>query len=193
MASGAATDQRQRASQLTRGRKFSSAELQLQLLWLLRDGTAHGYALARRFDELSLGYYSPSPGMLYPALGELEAQGLVRVRPQGRRKDYALTAAGRRHLEQHSAQAQSLIDILRHAAKRMLWLNRAGDEEAAAATGWLPAFVQARKELRAALLERDDAGHAEQRRIIAILQRATREIRKAPPDSPVSPATREPR
>lgn len=180
---------RMRGSQLTRGRKFSAGELQLQLLWFLRSAPAHGYELARRFKELSLGFYSPSPGVLYPALAALEEQKLARAEPSGRRKDYRITPAGLAHLERHAAQAQSLIAVLRHAAKRMLWVEGPGDEAAAIeATGWLPGFVQARRELRAALLERDEAGHAEQRRIIAILRRATDEIRQSPTAAATPPS-----
>ena len=161
------------------------------MLWFLRDAPAHGYELARRFKELSLGFYSPSPGVLYPALAVLEDQTLVRAERSGRRKDYRITPAGLEHLALHAGQAQALVAVLRHAAKRMLWVDGAGDEAAATeATGWLPGFVQARTELRAALLERDDAGHAEQRRIIAILRRATDEIRQPGSQVPAAPSPR---
>lgn len=178
----AAESTRRRARLLTSGRKFNASELQLQLLWFLRDAPAHGYELARRFNDLSGGYYSPSPGALYPALGQLDEQGFARAELAGRRKNFRITAAGLEHLQHHAEQAQVLIEILKHAAKRMLWINLAGESEEAAAkaTGWLPEFIQARKALRAALLARDDADHAAQRRIITVLQRATSDIRQVP-------------
>jgi len=173
---------RQRARHLTRGRKFNADELQLMLLWLLRDSAAHGYELIKRFRDLSGGYYSPSPGVLYPALGQLEALEFARVEPSGNRKNYRITPAGQRHLESHAEQAQPLIALLKHAAKKMLWMSQASESEAAAAeaTGWLPEFVQARKAFQAALLADSDPDHAEQRRIIAILQHATQDILKGP-------------
>ena len=165
-------------SSLTRGRKFNAEELQLKLLWLLRDTPAHGYQLIKTLAELSHGYYSPSPGVLYPALAQLQAQGLAEVEQHGKRKNYRLTPAGRAQLESNRQQAELLIASLRHAAKRMQWLALSSDNEAeaSAVTGWLPEFIQARKALRTALLTHSDSSHDEQRRISEILQRATAEI-----------------
>src|SRR5690554_4770510 len=169
---------RVRGDQLMRGRKFNAGELQLMLLWLLRDGPAHGYELARRLGELSRGYYSPSPGVMYPALAQLEAQSFAQVERDGRRKNYRITPAGLEHARLHAGRAEQLLAILKHAAKKMLWMRQIGEGEAAAseATGWLPEYVRAGDALRTALMMQDDADHAEQRRIIAILQRAAADI-----------------
>lgn len=186
-----------RASQLTRGRKFDADELRLMLLWLLAQAAGHGYALAGRLGELSHDYYRPSPGALYPALAHLEAQGLVDVQVTGKRKNYRISTSGETQLQEQAEQAGTLIAILRHAGKRMLWMRQAGRDEAAAAaaTGWLPEYVQARRELKAALLLHDEAGPAEQRRIITILRHATdalarthRDTRTGLPASPTSDA-----
>ena len=173
------TDRRDRSRHpLARGRKFNAEELQLKLLWLLRDAPAHGYQLIRRLDELSQGYYSPSPGVLYPALAQLEARGWAEVEQQGKRKSYRMTAAGRQQLQAQHERVELLFATLRHAARRMQWLTLSADSEAlaSAATGWLPEFIQARQTLRTALLACSDAGPDEQRRIIEILQRAASEI-----------------
>lgn len=169
---------RQRSSHLTSGRKFNADELQLMLLWFLRDSPAYGYELIKHFNNLSFGFYSPSPGVLYPALRQLELLGFAQTEFSGKRKNYQMTPAGHAHLQIHLERARHLLAILKHAAKRMLWVKQAGESETAAtnATGWLPEFVQTRKALQAALLARSDASHAEQRRIIAILQRTKRDI-----------------
>ena len=163
---------------LMRGRKFNTEELQLKILWFLREAPAHGYELIKRFSEVSAGYYSPSPGMLYPILAQLEAQGLAQVELAGKRKIHHITAAGLAYLQQHAEQAQLLIASLKHAARKMLWMSQVNESEAAAmaATGWLPGYIEARKALQTALLMQSDADHDEQRRIIAILQRAASDI-----------------
>src|SRR5690606_32018914 len=165
----------QRGSRLTSGRKFNAEELQLMLLWYLRDAPAHGYELTKRFNDMSHGYYAPSPGVLYPALGQLQARGFAHVELNGKRKNYQITPAGCEHVQLQAAHAQSLLAILKHAAKKMLWMRQAEESEAAAAdaTGWLPEFVQARKAFQAALVAQSESDHAEQRRVIAILQHAT--------------------
>ncbi|MCC2596918.1 PadR family transcriptional regulator [Pusillimonas sp. MFBS29] len=172
----------QRDARLTRGRKFNAEELQLLLLWSLGGEPAHGYELIKRFDELSYGYYSPSPGVLYPALGQIESAGLAQVELKGKRKNYRITPAGRDYLQCHAEHTQHLLAIFRHAAKKMLWMNQSTENEAAAAqaTGWLPEFVRAGRALRASLLAHSEADHTEQRRIAAILRRATQEIQQVP-------------
>ncbi|HEY3599236.1 MAG TPA: PadR family transcriptional regulator, partial [Paraburkholderia sp.] len=73
---------------------------------------------------------------------------------------------------------------LNHIARRMDSVRRAFTGEAAAqppgddteGAGWLPEFIEARNALKQALLLRDNAPPNEQRRIAAILVRATAEI-----------------
>ncbi|MFY9179927.1 MAG: PadR family transcriptional regulator [Venatoribacter sp.] len=163
---------------ITRGRKFNAEELQLATLWFLRESPEHGYSLAKRFVEISGGYYQPSSGVLYPALADLEALGFAKNEPLGKRKTYHILPAGLAHLEQHEQQAQLLINTLKHLAKKMLWMQMQpeGEIAAAEATGWLPEFIDARKAFKAALLEKTDIDHNEQRRIADILRRATQEI-----------------
>jgi len=169
-----------RGRSLTSGRKFNADELQLMLLWFLNESPAHGYELIKRFDALSQGYYSPSAGVLYPALAQLEARDLALVESSGKRKNFRISPAGRNQLRQHADDAQRLLAFLKHAAKKMQWKELISESEAAAtqATGWLPEFIQARKALQDALLPHSDSGHAEQRRIAGILQRAAQEIRQ---------------
>ena len=64
---------------LQRGRKLGAGDLQLLLLALLAERPSHGYELIQLLDERSKGYYSPSPGMVYPALTYLEEIGHASV------------------------------------------------------------------------------------------------------------------
>ena len=66
-----------------RGRRFTSDDLQLLLLALLAERPSHGYELIRALDARSNGFYSPSPGMVYPALTYLEEVGHVTVEVEG--------------------------------------------------------------------------------------------------------------
>src|SRR5580698_5224904 len=61
------------------GRKFASADLHLLILALLEDKPRHGYELIKALEERSGGFYSPSPGMIYPALTYLEEIGHATV------------------------------------------------------------------------------------------------------------------
>ena len=163
----------------SRGRKFSSDDLQLLLLALLEDKPSHGYELIKALETRSNGFYSPSPGMVYPALTYLEELGYVTVELEGNRKRYALDEPGRAHLLAHRERVDTMLAKLNHIARKMDSVRRAlaGEDPADPSEGgWVPELIQARRALKTALFRRDDVPADEQRRIAAILQRATREI-----------------
>lgn len=146
------------------------------LLALLAEEPRHGYELIRAFDSISQGFYSPSPGVLYPALGNSVQLGHAELQSDGKRKRYSITDQGREYLAEHRQDAERLFARLRHAARKMAWMQSQDPEAASQATGWLPEFVEARASLRAALFSRHDADFAEQRRVAAILRHAVEQI-----------------
>jgi DNA-binding PadR family transcriptional regulator len=83
------------------------ADPALLILSSLADGDKHGYAITQDVEAISgqrLG-----PGTLYGALGRLETRGLIEATaPEGRRRPYRLTAAGRDALR---AQLAALHDF----------------------------------------------------------------------------------
>ncbi|KVD40635.1 PadR family transcriptional regulator [Burkholderia sp. ABCPW 11] len=168
---------------MPRGRQFSSDDLQLLLLALVAEQPSHGYELIKALDTRSNGFYSPSPGMVYPALTYLEEVGFVASQAEGNRKRYALTDAGRAHLDAQRERVDTLFARLTHLARKMEFMRRAFAGESAGSeaqdesqAGWLPEFVEARLALKRALLHKSAADADEQRRIAAIMRRATAEI-----------------
>ena len=165
-----------------RGRKVTADDLQLMLLGLLEQNPSHGYELIKALGAMSNGFYTPSPGMVYPALTYLEELGYATVEQEGSKKRYHLADAGRAYLQANRERLSVMFNKLKHVARKMDWMRQAwsgepraaaGDEDAA---GWIDEFVHARQAIRHALLQRTDASPAEQRRIAAILRRATEEI-----------------
>jgi PadR family transcriptional regulator, regulatory protein PadR len=82
--------------------------LDLLILKTLTLEAMHGWAIARRIQQVSGEVLQVQQGSLYPALHRLEQQGWVRARwaesETGRQaKFYSLTAAGRKQLEAESA------------------------------------------------------------------------------------------
>ena len=64
------------------------------LLALLRPG--HGYGMMQRIKELSGGRLEMGPGTLYGVLSRMNREGwLVLTGEEGRRKNYAITQAGK--------------------------------------------------------------------------------------------------
>ncbi len=78
-----------------RRRLFDAAELQLLLLSLAGEQPAHGYELIRTIEARSNGGYSPSPGVVYPALTFMEEAGLLEAVQDGARKNYRATEEGK--------------------------------------------------------------------------------------------------
>ncbi len=166
-----------------RGRKFTSEDLQLMLLALIAERPSHGYELIKALDARSNGFYSPSPGMVYPALTYLEELGYVSVEAQGNRKSYSLSEEGSAWLAANRERADLMLARLTHVARKMDVMRRAfAGEEApdAAEGGWVRELIEARRALKRALLLRTEAKPDEQRRIAAILARATAEIEQGP-------------
>lgn len=163
----------------TRGRKFSSDDLQLMLLALLEEKPSHGYELIKALDARSGGFYSPSPGMVYPALTYLEEIGYATVETSGNKKCYHLADAGRSHLDANRERAMAMMEKLGHIGRKMEWMRRAmageqpGEEEG---QGWIAELMEARRAIKRALYERSVGNADEQRRIAAILMRAVAEI-----------------
>lgn len=94
--------------------------LDLLILKTLSPAAMHGWAIARRIQQVSGDVLQVQQGSLYPALHRLEQQGWVKARwaesETGRQaKFYALTAAGRKQLDTEAANWNRLsaaIDLV---------------------------------------------------------------------------------
>jgi len=89
---------------------------QLLVLSTLRAGPKHGYQIALDVEEESNGLFRFRHGTLYPILHRLEEDGLIGGSwspGSGRRKKvYALTPAGRRHLSGETGRIQEIVSRL---------------------------------------------------------------------------------
>lgn len=72
------------------------------VLVLLAEGPSNGYRIIGEVAERSGGAWRPSPGSVYPTLQQLQDEGLVETDPADA-KQFALTAEGRRHVEEELA------------------------------------------------------------------------------------------
>ena len=93
---------------------FEKGALKLVILDLLRDKPAHGYELIKALEERSHGFYTPSPGSIYPILQLLSDMGFLSASESDGKKTYAITDAGREHLRQHQEQIDRIHEFSRH-------------------------------------------------------------------------------
>jgi DNA-binding PadR family transcriptional regulator len=68
-------------------------------LLLLAEEPRSGYQIMQEIEHRSAGVWRPSPGSVYPALAQLEDEGLVRVDERDGRRTYGLTEEGRAYVE----------------------------------------------------------------------------------------------
>ena len=85
-----------------RGPRARRGDVRAALLVLLAEEPRNGYQLMQEIEQRSDGVWRPSPGSVYPALQQLEDEGLVGVAPGGGRKAYTLTDEGRAHVEENA-------------------------------------------------------------------------------------------
>lgn len=84
-----------------RPRRMRRGDVRAALLLLLAEEPRNGYGLIREIEARSDGVWRPSPGSVYPALAQLEDEGLVRSEERDGGKRFTLTDAGREHVEAH--------------------------------------------------------------------------------------------
>jgi DNA-binding PadR family transcriptional regulator len=158
------------------GRRLASGDLQLVLLALLEERPSHGYELIKALEERSGGFYSPSPGMIYPALTWLEEMGHASVTAEGAKKLYSITDSGREYLKENRDSADAMLGQLEYFGRKMGRVREIfggfGDEADESRE-----IDAARRELKEALRGARGASGAEHARIAAILRDAAAKIR----------------
>lgn len=163
-------------------RMVSAADLQLLILHLLVEKPRHGYEIIKALEEHSHGFYSPSPGVIYPALTYLEETGAASVAAEGTKKLYSITAEGEAALAPRRAEAEAMLAELARIGERMARAKQFfawGEEAETAPADESQSLRSARHALKHVLWEKAEASPEEQRRVIDILMRAVKEIRGA--------------
>ncbi len=84
-------------------RRMRRGDVRAALLVLLDEEPRNGYGLMQEIERRSDGIWRPSPGSVYPALAQLEDEGLVHAEQDEGRKRFALSEAGRTYVEEHRA------------------------------------------------------------------------------------------
>jgi DNA-binding PadR family transcriptional regulator len=170
-------------------RILAAGELQLVILSLLAEKPRHGYEIIKALEEHSSGFYSPSPGMIYPALTYLEELGYARSESEGNKKLFTITEAGTEHLEQSREVVKATLEQLATIGRKMASMQKLfaegsddfagdpGDESYGERRQWKMELRELRDELKAALREKFNATAKEKKRIMEILRNAVREIR----------------
>jgi DNA-binding PadR family transcriptional regulator len=88
-----------------RGRKARRGDIRTAALLLLAEEPRNGYQIMQEVEERSDGVWRPSPGSVYPALQQLEDEGLIRSEETDGRKLFRLTDAGEAQVKDRGEDA----------------------------------------------------------------------------------------
>ncbi|MEU4340766.1 PadR family transcriptional regulator [Nocardia sp. NPDC023852] len=84
-----------------RGGRGRRGDVRAAVLLLLTERPMHGYELIQQIRERSDDIWRPSPGSIYPALAQLEDEGLVLIEKVAGRKTAKLTETGTEYVTAH--------------------------------------------------------------------------------------------
>jgi DNA-binding PadR family transcriptional regulator len=123
-------------------RRARRGDVRAAILDLLAEGTAwNGYQIIQEIAGRTDGVWRPSAGSVYPALQQLEDEGLIAPEGEGRRRMYTLTDEGRAYAEAHAEElraswdsaagmadstAMELGDMIRQVMMAVMEVRRAG-------------------------------------------------------------------
>jgi DNA-binding PadR family transcriptional regulator len=88
-----------------RGPRARRGDVRAAILDLLAEGNSwNGYQIIQEIAERTHGAWRASAGSVYPALQQLEDEGLISPEGEGRRRMYTLTDEGRAYAQAHAEE-----------------------------------------------------------------------------------------
>jgi DNA-binding PadR family transcriptional regulator len=166
------------------GRMLAQGDLRLIALALIAEQPRHGYEIIKVLEDKTSGWYSPSPGIVYPTLTYLEEAGYLTAQTEGSKKLYTITDEGRAHLAENRAFVDAVLERLGAIGEKAARIRRhferdeyrrAGDDKHR-----LPPLVRAAIDnLREVAAERLKADGDAEPKVVEALARAAAELKKA--------------
>jgi len=159
------------------GRMLAQGDLRLIALALIAEQPRHGYEIMKVLEDKTAGWYSPSPGIVYPTLTYLEETGYVTAQAEGAKKLYTITAEGRAHLDENRDFVDAVLERLSAIGERVARRRRNRDDDERRSD--IPPLVRAAIDnLREAAAKRlaDDA--EAEAKVVEVLARAAGELKR---------------
>lgn len=96
-----------------RGPRVRRGDVRAAALSLLAEGPRNGYQIIQDISERTDGVWRPSPGSVYPALQQLEDEGLIQAETaEGGRKAFRLTGEGQEYAAAHADELNASWDAV---------------------------------------------------------------------------------
>ena len=161
------------------GRMLAQGDLRLIALALIAEQPRHGYEIIKVLEDKTAGWYSPSPGIVYPTLTYLEEAGYVTAQAEGAKRLYTITDEGRAHLDENRDFVDAVLERLAAIGERVARMRRRfGDDDDDDRRGMPPLVRAALENLREVAAKRfDDEAEAEAK-VVELLARAAAELKR---------------
>ena len=145
-------------------------DVRAAILALLREQQRNGYQIIQEIERRSSGLWKPSAGSVYPALQQLEDEGLIEAVEDAGRREFRLTDAGRTYADEHPDElaapwasvadsidedSRSLFEIMAAVGAATIQVGQAGSDAQVAKARQL--LADTRKGLYRILAEEDPA------------------------------------
>ena len=151
-----------------RGPRMRRGDVRAAILALLREQQRNGYQIIQEIERRSSGLWKPSAGSVYPALQQLEDEGLIEAVEDAGRREFRLTDAGRTYADEHPDElaapwasvagsidedSRSLFEIMAAVGAATIQVGQAGSDAQVAKARQL--LADTRKGLYRILAEED--------------------------------------
>jgi DNA-binding PadR family transcriptional regulator len=160
------------------GRMLAQGDLRLIALALIAEQPRHGYEIIKVLEDKTAGWYSPSPGIVYPTLTYLEEAGYVTAQAEGAKKLYTITDEGRAYLDANRDFVDAVLERLAAIGEKVARMRRrfGGEDEERDS---MPPLVRAALEnLREVAAKRLDDDAEAETKVVEVLARAAAELKK---------------
>jgi DNA-binding PadR family transcriptional regulator len=159
-------------------RMLAQGDLRLIALALIAQQPRHGYEIIKVLEDKTAGWYSPSPGIVYPTLTYLEEAGYVTAQAEGAKKLYSITPAGRAHLEENRAFVDAVLERFAAVGEKISRLRRREQRDDERSDSGPPLLRAALENLRDVALKRlEDEPDAEPK-VVELLARAASDLKR---------------
>ena len=162
------------------GRMLAQGDLRLIALALIAEQPRHGYEIIKVLEDKTEGWYSPSPGIVYPTLTYLEEAGYVTAQTEGAKKLYTITEEGRTHLADNRDFVEAVLERFAAVGRKIARMRRRSAEDDDGRRGAnLPPLVKAALDnLREVAIKQLEGDAETEAKIVEILARAAGDLRR---------------
>ncbi len=162
------------------GRMLAQGDIRLIALSLIAEQPRHGYDIIKALEEMTAGWYSPSPGIVYPTLTYLEEAGYVTAESSAAKRLYTITDEGRAHLKDNEDFVEAVLKRLGKIGDKIARMRRrfGYDDDGDDRAGLSPLVRGALENIRDITAKRVQESPDAEAKVVEILARAADELRR---------------